>query len=214
MSRKSFTETQKKNVTDDEGIMAGKGLMVRLPPNLMHALDDFRRGQPDLPNQSESIRRILSQVLFPTATTEVNPAVQYQQHQSMIDRKVVAKAIARLASDLGVADAIKPAPKAAHEPSQKAPEAKAAPRYAPPSSSPRPRRLSADERTLVELAKSDPVRFVKVVEGIQPTDEAGMRAHADVVELAATHAGIDVPEIVQRLREQADGVVRLPKKKA
>jgi metal-responsive CopG/Arc/MetJ family transcriptional regulator len=39
---------------------------MRLPPDLLAALDDWRRQQPDLPTRSEAIRRILRQALkFP-----------------------------------------------------------------------------------------------------------------------------------------------------
>jgi hypothetical protein len=36
---------------------------VRMPDDLQRALDDWRRTQPDLPTKSESIRRIIRQVL-------------------------------------------------------------------------------------------------------------------------------------------------------
>jgi metal-responsive CopG/Arc/MetJ family transcriptional regulator len=40
--------------------MTNEAIMVRMPPDLIAALDDFRRAQADLPNRPEAIRRILT----------------------------------------------------------------------------------------------------------------------------------------------------------
>lgn len=41
----------------------GTPVMVRVQPELLAALDDWRRAQPDLPGRSEAIRRLLAEKL-------------------------------------------------------------------------------------------------------------------------------------------------------
>lgn len=42
-------------------------LDLRLEPELMKAIDDWRRGQEDLPNRSEAIRRLLERGIAASA---------------------------------------------------------------------------------------------------------------------------------------------------
>jgi hypothetical protein len=42
-----------------------KPLSVSLKPAIIDAVDDYRRRQPDLPNRSKAIGRLLTQVLSP-----------------------------------------------------------------------------------------------------------------------------------------------------
>lgn len=44
-----------------------EALTIRMPRSLVVALDEFRRAQPDIPNRSEAIRRLLAERLLPKA---------------------------------------------------------------------------------------------------------------------------------------------------
>jgi hypothetical protein len=42
---------------------ANPAIGVRMPPDELDAVDDWRRGQPDLPSRPEAIRRLVSRAL-------------------------------------------------------------------------------------------------------------------------------------------------------
>jgi metal-responsive CopG/Arc/MetJ family transcriptional regulator len=43
--------------------MTNEAVMVRMPPDLLKLLDEYRRVQADLPSRPEAVRRIVSERL-------------------------------------------------------------------------------------------------------------------------------------------------------
>lgn len=43
--------------------MANEAVMVRMAPDLIKLLDEYRRAQPDLPSRPEAVRRIVAERL-------------------------------------------------------------------------------------------------------------------------------------------------------
>lgn len=50
--------------------MATERFEMRLPPELIARIDDWRRLQPDLPSRAEAIRRLVERALAPETPTD------------------------------------------------------------------------------------------------------------------------------------------------